>query len=195
MKKLIAMASMLAFAGQAHAGGRLDTFKFTGVSTVPGFEDVRIVPTFWDVRCSSVSYVVDDVPANAGRPEEISAMVIRREVQTAMNQWNQIPTSYISMNVVALKALNNGLPNFDFVNEVTFEAPFGSPFAGAAASHVLQRDMDFAVGDDMDEDGDSDVYDPAVAGRTSCFDFDRDGDIEFSAGSYKAGTILDSDVV
>jgi hypothetical protein len=55
--------------------------------------------------------------------------------------------------------------------------------------------MDFAVGDDMDEDGDSDVYDPAVAGRTSCFDFDRDGDIEFSAGSYEAGTILDSDVV
>ena len=167
MRRLIAIAFSVLLAGPTLAGGRLDTFKFTGVSTVPDFEDVLVVPIFWDARCANVNYVVDDVPANAGTENENSASTIRRELQTALNQWNRIPTSYINMNVVALKALNNGIPNFDFVNELTFETFPGAPFLAASASRSLQQDADFAVGDDIDGDGDSDVFDPRRRGATA----------------------------
>lgn len=195
MKPLIALAFSILLAGQALAGGRLDAFKFTGTSTLEGFEDVAFVPIFWDARCANVNYVVDDVPANAGTPNEIPATALRRELQSALNQWNRIPTSYINMNIVAIKTLGNGIPNFDFVNELTFEALPGAPFLAASASRTLQEDAQFATGDDLDGDGDSDVFDPAAARRNSCFDVDDDGDIEFPAGTYKAGTILDNDVV
>jgi hypothetical protein len=194
MKRLIAIASMLLVAGQVVAGGRLDTFKFTGTSSVPGLEDVEIVGIFWDDRCVNIDYVVDNIPANPGRPNQISPQQIRQELQTSFNQWNQIPTSYINMNIVEIRTLNNGVRGFDFINELTFQAPPGAGFLASSPSVSLQADTDFLVGDDIDGDGDSDVFDPKAAGRNSCFDFDSDGDIEFPAGSYKAGTILDNDV-
>jgi hypothetical protein len=46
-------------------------------------------------------------------------------------------------------------------------------------------------GDDLDGDGDSDVS----AAVSTCADADGDGDIEFPPGFYKAGTIVDNDVV
>ena len=45
-------------------------------------------------------------------------------------------------------------------------------------------------GDDVDGDGDSDVS----AGIAVATDVDGDGDVEFPAGFYRAGTILDNDV-
>jgi hypothetical protein len=42
----------------------------------------------------------------------------------------------------------------------------------------------------LDRDGDSDVS----SAITTAADVDNDGDIEFPAGSYKAGTIFDNDV-
>jgi hypothetical protein len=185
---------MLLVAGQVFAGGRLDTLKITEVSSIPGLLDVEVVGIFWDDRCVNVNYVVDAIPANPGTPQEISPQQIRQELQTSFNQWNQIPTSYINMNVVDVRALNNGIRGFDFINELTFQAPANAGFLASSPSVSLQQDMDFLVGDDIDGDGDSDVYDPQAAGRNTCFDSDNDGDIEFSAGTYKAGTILDNDV-
>jgi len=194
MKRLIAIGSMVLIAGQVFAGGRLDTFEFTGVSTVPGLEDVNVVGIRWDDRCTNVNYVVDNIPANPGLPDQISPEQIRQELQASFNQWNKIPTSYINMNVVAVRTLNNGIRGFDFINELTFQAPAGAGFLASSPSVSLQADADFLVGDDIDGDGDSDVFDPNAAGRNTCFDFDNDGDIEFPAGSYKAGTIVDNDV-
>jgi Matrixin len=194
MKRLIAIASMLAIAGQVYAGGRLDTFQRTGVSSVPGLEDVNVVGIFWDDRCVNVNYVVDNIPANPGRPNEISPQQIRQELQTSFDQWNKIPTSYINMNIVDIRTLNNGVRRFDFINELTFQAPPNAGFLASSPSTSLQADTDFMVGDDIDGDGDSDVFDPNTAGRNTCFDADSDGDIEFPAGSYKAGTILENDV-
>ena len=54
----------------------------------------------------------------------------------------------------------------------------------------LIEDATFVNGDDIDGDGDSDVS-SAISVAT---DTDTDGDIEFPAGFYKAGTILDNDV-
>jgi len=196
MKRLIAMASMMLAAGQVLAGGSLDTFFFSGTpSKIPGLENVAVGKIFWDDRCVNVDYVVDNVPANAGMPNQISPQQIRQELQASFNQWNQIPTSYINMNIVAVRTLNNGVPTFDFVNELSFEADPGAPFLAASPSVTLQSDTTFVVGDDIDGDGDSDVFDPSVARRNTCFDVDRDGDIEFPAGNYKAGTILDNDVM
>ena len=53
--------------------------------------------------------------------------------------------------------------------------------------------MTLVPGDDIDQDGDSDVFAPSPGART-CRDADADGDIEFPAGFYEAGTILDNDV-
>ena len=197
MKRILICASALAIAAtSAQAGGRLDTFKFTGQSNFfPGFEDVEIVGIFWDDRCVNVNYTVDDIPAIGLGGSLIPASVWAGEMQTAFNQWNSIPTSYINMNVVGGPVtLGNGLRTFDFINELTFETPVGAGFLASSPSISLQEDATFVAGDDIDGDGDSDVFDLAATSVRTCHDFDADGDIEFPAGDYLAGTILDNDV-
>src|SRR5262245_66456940 len=85
---------------------------------------------------------------------------------------------------------NQGLAGLDFVNELTFRT--SADFMPRASSRItsLITDMTFDDGDDIDGNGDSDVS----SAITVCTDVDGDGDIEFPAGFYKAGTILDNDV-
>lgn len=197
MKRILICASALAIAAtQASAGGRLDTFNFTGESNfIPGFEDVEVVGIFWDDRCTNVSYTVDDIPANGIAGSLIPASVWAGEMQAAFDSWNEIPTSYIEMNVVGGPVtLGNGLRTFDFINELTFETAAGAGFLASSPSTSLQADATFVPGDDIDGDGDSDVFDTAATSVSTCHDFDADGDIEFPAGDYLAGTILDNDV-
>lgn len=195
IKRLLIGAGVAAFATQAHAGGQLDTFKFTGQSNfIPGFEDVEIVPIFWDNRCTNIVYTVDDIPALGAGGVPIPASVWAPEMQASLDPWNAVPTSYISMNVGETKTLGNGLRKFDFINELTFETAVGAGFLASSPSTALQADATFVTGDDIDGDGDSDVFDPVAAGRNTCYDHDADGDIEFPAGDYKAGAILDNDV-
>ncbi len=196
MKRILFCASALAIAAtQAHAGGQLDTFKFTGESNfIPGFEDVEIVPIFWDDRCTSISYTADDIPANGIAGSLIPTAVWAVEMQTSFEQWNNIPTSYIEMNVTGIRSLGNGLRTFDFINELTFETAVGAGFLASSPSVSLQADATFVPGDDIDGDGDSDVFDTGATAVTTCHDFDADGDIEFPAGDYLAGAILDNDV-
>ncbi len=197
MKRILIGVSAIAIAAtQAQAGGRLDTFKFTGESNfIPGFEDVEVVGIFWDDRCTNVSYTVDDIPANGIAGSLIPASVWAGEMQAGFDSWNNIPTSYIDMNIVGGPvALNNGLRTFDFINELTFETAVGAGFLASSPSTSLQADATFVSGDDIDGDGDSDVFDTGATAVTTCHDFDTDGDIEFPAGDYLAGTILDNDV-
>ncbi len=182
-------------ARSAHAGGRLDTLATTGLEIAPGVELVRSVPIFWDERCAQVNYTLDSVLPNAGTPFEIDLPTVRAEIQEGMNTWNQIPTSYIEMNITRVATLGNGVRGFDFINELSFEAPDDFAAAAASPSISLAEDTTFAPGDDLDGDGDSDVYDPAVTGLWVCSDVDSDGDIEFPAGFYRAGTILDNDIM
>lgn len=196
MKSILFCASALAIAAtQAHAGGQLDTFKFTGESNfIPGFEDVEIVPIFWDDRCTNIRYTADNTPAIGVGGSSIPTSVWAPEMQVAFDQWNNIPTSFIRMDVAEERTLGNGLRRFDFINELTFETPVGSGFLASSPSTSLVRDATFAPGADIDGDGDSDVFDTAATSVSTCHDFDGDGDIEFPAGDYKAGTILDNDV-
>jgi hypothetical protein len=85
---------------------------------------------------------------------------------------------------------NLGLRGFDFKNELTFRTAAGFGAIASSPSVTLIADVTLVDGDDIDGDGDSDV-----SGSISvCGDADSDGDIEFPAGDYKAGTILDNDV-
>lgn len=195
MKRILLSAAALGLATQAQAGGHLETFKFTGQSNfIPGFEDVEVIPIFWDERCSSIQYVVEDIPAVGLNGTTIPASVLAAEMQASFDEWNKISTSFIEMNIVGIVPSNGVLRGFDFVNELTFQTSATAGFLASSPSTSLTADTTFAPGDDVDGDGDSDVHDPAVTGQGTCFDADADGDIEFAAGDYKAGTILDNDV-
>src|SRR6185369_3119152 len=85
---------------------------------------------------------------------------------------------------------NPGFRGFDMVNEITFRADLEPNVAGFSTITPLIRDAALTAGLDLDGDGDADV----ATGIGVCQDVDGDGDIEFPEGSYKAGTILDSDV-
>ena len=85
---------------------------------------------------------------------------------------------------------NPGLRGFDMVNELTFRTAASFGAIASAPSITLISDSQLNNGDDIDGDGDSDVS----SAITTCKDVDNDGDIEFPAGFYKAGTILDVDV-
>jgi hypothetical protein len=110
-------------------------------------------------------------------------------LQKALNSWNAIPTSFIRMDITGSTA-NPGLAGFDFVNELSFRTAAGFGAIAVSPSTSLLRDTTFVGGMDIDGDGDSDVSN-AIA---TAADVDADGDIEFPAGLYKAGTILDNDV-
>ncbi|MEM9494645.1 MAG: hypothetical protein AAGA09_01480 [Pseudomonadota bacterium] len=195
MKRVLLSMAAMSLATQAYAGGRLEEVDLTDEPAGEGRVVGELVPIFWDQRCASISYTQDMTPANAGLGElEIPVEVLVEEQQAGFDAWNEIRTSYIEMNITETRALNNGLRSFDFINELTWETPEGSGFLASSPSTALADDTTFVVGDDIDGDGDSDVFDVAVEGRTTCFDADNDGDIEFPAGDYKAGTILDNDV-
>lgn len=198
MKKHILAASVASLSlfssSLTFAGGNLDAFNFIGQEVAPGVELVEVVPIRWDPRCSTIEYTLDTVLPNAGTADEISIEDTRAELQESLDQWNQIPTSFIEMNITEVRTLNNGLRSFDFINELTFETADDFTALASSPSMSLEQDTEFLVGDDIDGDGDSDVFDPEEAGRNTCFDFDDDGDIEFPAGFYLAGTILDNDV-
>lgn len=199
MKRIFLCATSLcvaaaALATDAYAGGRLEQIDLLPQQTFPGLQDADVVPIVWDERCVSLSYTVDNIPANAGTPQEIPVEVLAAEQQTAFDQWNDIPTSFIEFNITEIRDIGNGPRGFDFINELTWETPPAFGALASSPSTSLVDETTFVPGDDIDGDGDSDVFDPAVEGRNTCFDADGDGDIEFPAGDYAAGTILDNDV-
>lgn len=194
MKRIFLCAAATALATQAYAGGRLEQIDLLPQQTFPGLQDADVVPIFWDERCASVEYTMDNTPANVGTPQEIPVATLVVEQQESFDQWNKIRTSYIEMNITSTRELGNGVRSFDFINELTWETPPGSGFLASSPSTSLVDETTFVPGDDIDGDGDSDVFDPAVEGKNKCFDADGDGDIEFPAGDYAAGTILDNDV-
>jgi len=197
ISKISLLAIGLAFAPISQAGGNLDEFNFTGQIIGEGetaAEIIEVVPIRWDPRCANIEYTLDTVLPNAGTDIEINIEDTRAELQAAFDSWNEIPTSFINMNISEVRTIGNGVRGFDFINELTFETPDDFTALASSPSTSLQQDAQFIAGDDIDGDGDSDVFDPAVEGINVCTDIDDDGDIEFPAGFYRAGTILDNDV-
>jgi hypothetical protein len=191
------LAALLAAAlgsAPALAGGFLESLDITGnvPSPVPGHINARLVRIFHDPRCIPVQWRVnntqDPIPNPLGAPV-LSLAAATASFQTSFDSWNQIPTSYIQEKIVGTVA-NPGLAGFDMVNELTFRTSAGFGAIASTPSITLISDSQLDNGDDIDGDGDSDVS----SAITTCKDVDNDGDIEFPAGFYKAGTILDVDV-
>ncbi|MCQ8184140.1 matrixin family metalloprotease [Parvularcula maris] len=201
MKYLLSTTAVLAALGASHAqtGRQLDIIAVpTETQVIDGteFGVAPIVGIFWDERCASVEYTYNTAGApNAAFGAPISADETVAIIQTGLDRWNANPASFIELNVTEQRDLGDR-PRVagDFINEVTFVTAPGFGALASSPSTSLSADSTFNAGDDLDLDGDSDVFDPAAEGRNTCFDADGDGDIEFPAGDYKAGTILDNDV-
>lgn len=200
---VLAIAGFL-LAGTAWGGGQLNVFDFTGLPELPpgpveGTVMVETVSIQWDPRCVPVTYQLNTavLPANAEPPLDVSTA--RQVFDNAFATWNAIPTSFIHMEIEGEisrpKAGAFDLTVFDFVNEVNFLADANDGLVAFSPSVSLTADTTFVPGQDLDGDLDSDFFDPAVEGRETCADIDGDGDIEFPAGFYRAGTMLDNDVV
>jgi Matrixin len=181
-----------------NAGGRLETIDITGLvpSPIPGHVIGKLIGIEWDVRAIPVQYRVNDsfgvdVP-NPLAPftPVLSLADATSAFQASLDAWNEIPTSFIEMNIVGTTH-NAGQQGFDFVNEITFRTTGSFNAIAASGSVTLIQDVTIVNGDDIDGDGDSDVS----SAITVATDVDTDGDIEFPAGFYKAGTILENDVI
>jgi len=191
---LITACILLMSVAITRAGGAFETIDITGdaPSPIPGHVLARVIGRRWDSRCIPVPYRVnntlDPVPNPLG-PAFLSLADATTSLQAALDHWNSVPTSFIDLRIVGTTA-NHGLIGFDMINEVTFRTPADFDIIGLSVSISLIADRTLAAGDDLDGDGDSDVS----AAITTAQDADGDGDIEYPAGFYKAGTILDNDV-
>ncbi|HKG80035.1 MAG TPA: matrixin family metalloprotease, partial [Pyrinomonadaceae bacterium] len=176
------------------AGGALETIDLTGAgpSPIAGHLLARVIGIRWDARSIPVQYrinsTLDPVPNPLGAPF-LSVADAATSIQGSLNSWNNIPTSFIDMQIVGTTA-NAGLVGFNMVNEVSFRTSAAFNAIASSPSTSLIQDTILVDGDHLDGDADVDVS----SAITTAQDVDNDGDIEFPAGFYKAGTILDNDV-
>ena len=176
------------------AGGALETFDLTnaGPSPTAGHLLARVIGQRWDSRSIPIQYRVNNtlnpIPDPLGAPF-LSLADATTALQAAFDSWNSLPSSFIEMEIVGTTA-NAGLIGFDMVNELTFRTPAGFDNIASSVSVNSISDVTLVDGDHIDGDADSDVS----GAITTAQDVDNDGDIEFPAGFYKAGTILDNDV-
>jgi hypothetical protein len=176
------------------AGGALETVDITAgtPSPIAGQILARVIGIKWDARAIPVQYSVnttlDPIPNPLG-VAFLSVAAARAEMQASFNAWNEIKTSFIDMRITGTTA-NPGVRGFDFINELTFRTANNFTAIASSPSVTLIQDTTLVDGDRIDNDADSDVSDKISV----VTDVDGDGDLEFPAGFYKAGTILDNDV-
>ncbi len=197
-KRLLSIALALALLTQIpaalRAGGLLETFDITGMipSPIAGHLVARVIPIRWDVRSIPVKYsmntTLNPVPNPLGAPF-LTVAAAQAALQASLDEWNNLPSSYIDMRITTTTG-NLGLRGFDFVNELTFRTAASFNAIASSPSTSLIADTTLVDGDLIDSDADADV----AAGISVATDVDGDGDLEFPAGFYKAGTILDNDV-
>jgi hypothetical protein len=175
------------------AGGAVLQIDITNAqpSPIQGQLVAKLVGIKWDSRSIPVNYsmnnTLDPIPNPLGAPF-LELAKAQEALQTSFDTWNNIPTSFIEMKITGTTA-NPGFACFDFINELTFRTRASFTVRASSFTFSLIEDRTFADGEDFDEDRDSD-FSGAI---TVCTDVDGDGDIEFPAGFYKAGTILDND--
>lgn len=199
---IVALASSTAL---AQTGRQLQTTGIP-VDNGDGTSTQAIIDTFWDARCAGnieITYNSAFLPNDASGGPLITAEETAAAIDAGLQRWTDNPVSFVNMGVAnstPLPGLLAGAPLLDFTNQAQFELPFtliGFPpgVLAVSISQPLIADATFTPGDDIDGDGDSDVFDPEVEGVNVCTDIDDDGDTDFPAGDYLAGTILDNDVL
>lgn len=191
---LLTTCMLLMSVGTLRAGGPFETVDITAgtPSPIPGHILARVIGIRWDARSIPVQYKINNtlnpIPNPLG-PAFLSVADATTAIQGSMNSWNNIPTSYINMQIVGTTN-NPGLVGFNFINELSFRTAAGFGAIASSPSTNLIADVTLVNGQLIDGDADPDVS----SAITTAQDVDGDGDIEFPAGFYKAGTILDNDV-
>lgn len=194
----LVMCLLMILAGmpRLQAGGRLETVDITGnvPSPILGHVIAKVIGIQWDSRSIPVQFSMNTTLDPIPNPLAPFTPVLTRAqaqatLQESFDEWNNLPTSFIDMRITGTTA-NLGLVGFDMVNELTFRTSAGFGAIASSPSVTLIADVTLVDGDQIDLDADSDVS-SAISVAT---DVDNDGDIEFPAGFYKAGTILDNDV-
>ena len=191
---LLTTCMVLMSVATIRAGGALESIDITAgtPSPIAGHILARVIGIRWDSRSIPVQYRINNtlnpIPNPLG-PAFLSVADAQTAIQTSLNQWNNIPTSFINMQIVGTTN-NPGLVGFNMINEISFRTSAGFNAIASSPSVNLVSDTTLTNGTDLDGDGDSDVSNAI----TTAQDVDNDGDIEFAAGFYKAGTILDNDV-
>lgn len=198
---IVALASSTAL---AQTGRQIQTTT-PAIDNGDGTSTDTFVDTFWDSRCAGnvdITYNSDFLPNDTNGGPVITEAETIAAIDAGLQRWTDNRSSFIDMEVAnsaSIPGVLTGAPLFNFVNEASFELAFtaiGFPpgILAFSTSTPLMADATFSVGDDIDLDGDSDVFDPDIEGSNTCHDADGDGDIEFPAGDYLAGTILDNGV-
>lgn len=191
---LLTTCMLLMSVGTLRAGGALESVDITGgaPSPIAGHILARAIGIRWDARSIPVQYrmnnTLNPIPNPLG-PAFLSVADATTAIQGSLNSWNNIPTSYIEMQIVGTTN-NPGLVGFNMINEISFRTAAGFGAIASSPSTNLIADTTLVHGQLLDGDADPDVS----SAITTAQDVDNDGDIEFPAGFYKAGTILDNDV-
>lgn len=191
---LLTTSMILMSVVSTRAGGSFESFDITNAppSPIPGHLLARVIPIKWDARSIPVQYrinnTLDPIPNPLG-PAFLTVAQATVALQDSFNAWNSLPSSYIDSQIVGTRA-NAGLVGFDMVNELSFRTAAGFNAIASSPSVNFITDVTLNNGDLIDGDADPDVS----SAITVATDVDNDGDIEFPAGFYKAGTIIDNDV-
>jgi hypothetical protein len=176
------------------AGGPFESVDITAgtPSPIPGHIVAKVIGIKWDARTIPVQYRINNtlnpIPNPLG-PAFLTVADATTALQGSFNSWNNIPTSYMNSQIVGTTN-NPGLVGFNMINELSFRTAAGFNAIASSPSTNLIADTTLVDGDHLDGDADPDVS----SAITTAQDVDNDGDIEFPAGFYKAGTILDNDV-
>lgn len=192
---VLSASMVLTGAPPLQAGGNLETINLNNATPAPAPATdlvVDLVGIRWDARTLPVQYRVNSTLDPIPNPLGAAFLTLKAAtaaLQASLELWNEIPTSFIDMTIVGTVP-NAGQRGFDMKNEVTFRTTASFGAIAFSPSVSLIADATLTHGDDIDGDGDSDVS-SAIA---TAADVDGDQDIEFPAGNYAAGTILDNDV-
>lgn len=195
--RLLAAVSLLGLglAPPLSAGGYLKVLDRTGhrPSPLAGQELAEVRPIRWDDRCIPSPFRFDSsqdpIPNPLGGPV-LTAAVAQGVFAQAFATWRDLPTAYSELRLTGTTP-SAAPAGFDLINEITFRPPPDFNAIALTRSIVLLEDSTVASGQDLDGDGDSD----AAASLASCGDADGDGDLELAPGFYRAGTILDVDIL
>src|SRR5215204_3744645 len=148
---LLAICMVLMSVGTTFAGGALETIDLTGAgpSPIPGHLLARVIGIRWDARSIPVQYrinsTLDPVPNPLGAPF-LSVADAATSIQGSLNSWNNIPTSFINMQIVGTTA-NAGLVGFNMVNEVLFRTSAAFNAIASSPSTNLIQDTTLVDGD------------------------------------------------
>ena len=133
----------------ARAGGPFESFDITNgpPSPIPGHILARMVGIKWDARTIPVRYQVNNtlnpIPNPLG-PAFLSVADATGMLQTSLDAWNSLPSSFINMQIVGTTS-NPGLIRFDMINELTFRTAAGfAAIASSPSTNLVQDSQTFS---------------------------------------------------